>query len=156
MKEVIVISYDWVRQICINPLTPRCAEFLRWLQCRTIYRKKMKKDRKLHILPFLGSLFQMTQSEFSKMALNPLSFQKYPKRRYFWGTIFFLIQIFTMFPTLKQLLTYQKRVLETCNFKICIDIFCFSAFSNSKWRLDVLNVLKLRILILFRCFQVTS
>ena len=45
---------------------PRCAEFSRWLQCRTIYRKKMEKNRKLYILPFLGSLFQMAPSQFSK------------------------------------------------------------------------------------------
>ena len=30
-----------------------------------------------------------------------------------------------MFSTLRQLLTYQKRILETYTFKICIEIFCF-------------------------------
>ena len=64
-------------------------------------------------------------------------FPKIPKKRYFWGTIFFLISIFTMFPTLRQLLTYQKCVLETCTFKICVEIFVFTLFSNSKWRLKL-------------------
>ena len=60
------LKFFKIKLILLNPLTPRCAEFSRWLQCRTIYRKKMKKDRKLHILPFLGSLFRMAQSGFSK------------------------------------------------------------------------------------------
>ena len=105
---------------------------------------------------FWGRSFKWHSQNSEKMTLNPLFSQKYPKKRYFWSTIFFLIYIFTMFPTLRQLLTYQKRVLETCTFKICIEIVCFSLVSNSKWHLDVWNFLKLRILILFRIFVVTS
>ena len=71
--------------ILVNPLTPRCAEFSRWLQCRTIYRKNLKKDRKLHILPFLGSLFRMAQSEFSKNDAKPFSFPKIHKKTLFLG-----------------------------------------------------------------------
>ena len=73
----------------INPLTPRCAEFSRWLECRTIYRKKMKKDRKLHILPFLWSLFRMAQSEFSKNHAKPFIFPKIPKKNAILGVRFF-------------------------------------------------------------------
>ena len=49
----------------------------------------MKKDRKLHISPFLGLPFRMAQSEFSKNDAKPFIFPKIPKKRYFWGTIFF-------------------------------------------------------------------
>ena len=69
--------------------TPRCAEFSRWLQCHTIYRKKIKKDQKLHILPFLGSLFWMAQSEFSKNDAKPFIFPKIPKKTLFLGYDFF-------------------------------------------------------------------
>ena len=73
----------------LNPLTPRCAEFSHWLQCHTIYRKKMKKDRKLHILPFLWSLFRMAQSEFSNNDAKPFIFPKIPKKTLFLGYDFF-------------------------------------------------------------------
>ena len=98
----------------------------------------------------------MEQWEFSKNDAKPFIFPRIPKKTLFLRYDVFLIKIFTVFPTLRQLLTHQKRVLETCTFKICIEIFCFSLFSNSKWRLDVWNFLKLRILIRFRIFQVTS
>ena len=73
----------------INPLTSRCAEFSRWLQCCTIYRKKMKKDLKLHTLLFLGSLFRMAQSDFSKNNAKPFIFPKRPKKTLFLGYDFF-------------------------------------------------------------------
>ena len=115
--------------------------------------KKVDKGRKLHVLPFWGRSLESHSQNSKKMMLYPLLSQKYPQKPYFWSTFFFSIEIFTMLPTLRQLLTYQKRVLETCTFKICIEIFCFS---NSKWRLDVLNFLKLRKLLLFQIFHVTS
>ena len=82
----IYIFCNWT---LVNPLTSRCAEFSRWLQCRAIYRKKMKKDRKLHILPFLGSLFRMAQSEFSKNDAKAFIFPKIPKKNAIFGVRFF-------------------------------------------------------------------
>ena len=84
--DLIITYIDGPERLWFNPLTPRCAEFSCWVQCRTIYRNKMKKDRKHHTLPFLGSLFRMAESEFSKNDAKPFIF---PKKRYFWGTIFF-------------------------------------------------------------------
>ena len=50
----------------------------------------MKKDRKLHILPFLGSLFRMAQSEFSKNDAKPFIFPKIPQKNAIFGVqIFF-------------------------------------------------------------------
>ena len=83
------IKIIWVISYHFNPLTPRCAEFSRWLQCRTIYRKKMKKDWKLHILPFLGPLFRMAQSEFSKNYAKLFIFPQIPKKTLFLGYDFF-------------------------------------------------------------------
>ena len=45
----------------------------------------MKKDRKLHILLFLGSLFRMAQSEFSKNDAKRFIFPKIPKKTLFLG-----------------------------------------------------------------------
>ena len=68
------------RLMLINPLTPRCAEsFIE----NSIYRKMMKKDRKIHILPFLGLLFRMAQSEFSKKDAKPFIFPKIPQKTLF-------------------------------------------------------------------------
>ena len=92
--------------VVFNPLTPRRAEFSRRLQCRTIYRKKMKKDRKLHILPFLGSLFRMAQSESPRNDAKPFIFPKVPKTTLFLRYDFFLNLNFHYVPELRQRLTY--------------------------------------------------
>ena len=42
------------------------------------------------------------------MTINPLFSQKYPKKTLFLEYGFFSIEIFTVLPTLKQLLTHQK------------------------------------------------
>ena len=49
----------------------------------------MKKNRKLHILPFLESLFRMAQSEFLNNDAKLFIFPKIPKKTLFLGYDFF-------------------------------------------------------------------
>ena len=71
----------------------------------------MKTDQKLHILPFLGSLFRMAQSEFSKNDAKPFIFPKITKKTLFLGYDFFLNLNFHYVPDTEA----TSNLSETCS-----------------------------------------
>ena len=139
----MTLTWNIVLLWIINPLTTRCAEFSHWLQRRTIYRKKRWTRIGNSIsCRFWRRPFESHSQNSKKMTLDPLFSQKYLEKTLFLDYVFFQSKF--------------KLCYLTCSCQIYIEMFGFSLFSNSKWLLDVLNFLKLKKLLLFRIFHVTS